>query len=82
MAGSAGVAVLIVAAVPDRALATAALLVMAAGTAIAMSLVSAAVGRAFAAATAARAFRRVVPVLGAAAWLFGTWYAAAALLAL
>jgi hypothetical protein len=62
--------------------ATAALLVMAAGTALSMSLLSAAIGRAFTAAAANRAFRRAVPVLGVAACLFGTWYAAAALLAL
>jgi ABC-type nickel/cobalt efflux system permease component RcnA len=82
LAGSAGVAVLIVAAVPDRATAVAALLVMVAGTALSMSLVSAAIGRAFTAAAARRAFGRAVPALAGAACLFGVWYAAGALLAL
>ena len=79
LAGSAGVAVLIVAAVPNRGLATAALLVMAAGTALSMALLSAAFGRIFTAAAARRAYGRAVPVLGLAACVFGTWYALAAL---
>ena len=79
LAGSAGGAVLIGAAVPNRGLATAALLVMAAGTALSMALLSAAFGRIFTAAAARRAYGRAVPVLGLAACVFGTWYALAAL---
>lgn len=82
LAGSAGVAVLIVAAVPNRGLAVAALLVMVVGTALSMSLLSAAFGRLFTAAASRRMFARVVPGLGLAACVFGAWYAAAALLSL
>jgi ABC-type nickel/cobalt efflux system permease component RcnA len=82
LAGSAGVAILIVAAVPNRTTAVAALLVMVVGTALSMSLISAAIGRAFTAAGARRAFSRGVPALAAASCLFGVWYAASALLAL
>lgn len=80
MAGSAGVAVLIVAAVPDRLTAAVALTVMAFGTMLSMALLSAGFGRAFGAAAARRAFARGVPALAAAACVFGVWYAAAALL--
>ena len=82
LAGSAGVAVLIVAAVPDRALATAALLVLVAGAAVSMAAASALMGRAFTAAAASQGFHRTVPALAGAACLFGVWYAAGALLAL
>jgi ABC-type nickel/cobalt efflux system permease component RcnA len=82
LAGSAGVAILIVAAVPNRTMAVAALLVMVVGTALSMSVLSAAIGRAFTAAGARRAFNRGVPALAGAACLFGVWYSATALLAL
>jgi high-affinity nickel permease len=82
LAGSAGVAILIVAAVPNRTMAVAALLVMVVGTAVSMSIISAAIGRAFTAAGARRAFNRSVPALAAAACLFGVWYSATALLSL
>jgi ABC-type nickel/cobalt efflux system permease component RcnA len=82
LAGSAGVAILIVAAVPNRTTAVAALLVMVVGTALSMSLISAAIGQAFTAAGARRAFNRGVPALAAASCLFGVWYSASALLTL
>ena len=82
MAGSAGVAVLIVAAVPDRALAVAALLVMVAGTTLSMTVLSAAFGRLFTTAAARRMLVRSVPALAGLACVFGLWYAAVALLAL
>jgi ABC-type nickel/cobalt efflux system permease component RcnA len=78
-AGSAGVAVLIVAAVPDRLLAVVALVVLAVGTAISMTMLSAGVGRVFALAGARRAFASAIPALGSAGCLFGLWYAAEAL---
>jgi hypothetical protein len=78
-AGSAGVAVLLVAAVPDHALAVVALLVLAGGTAVSMALLTAAFGRVFTAAAARRAFARAVPALAGCALAFGTWYAAVAL---
>jgi hypothetical protein len=82
LAGSAGVAILIVAAVPNRTTAVAALFAMVVGTAVSMSVISAAIGRAFTAAGARSAFNRGVPALAAAACLFGVWYSATALLAL
>jgi high-affinity nickel permease len=82
LAGSAGVAVLVVAGSASRTTAAAALLVMVVGAALSMSLFSAAIGRAFTAAFARRAFVRAVPALGGGACLFGIWYAAGALLAL
>ena len=82
MAGSAGVAVLLVAAVPNRATAVGALLVMCAGTTLSMTMLSAAFGRAFTAAAARRRLLRAVPALAGAGCLFGLWYAATALLTL
>ena len=82
LAGSAGVAVLIVAAVPSRPLAAAALLVMVVGTTVSMTFMSGLVGRLFSFAGARRAFTASIPALGAAALVFGVWYAAAALFSL
>ena len=81
-AGSAGVAVLLVAAVPDRALAATALLVLAGGTALSMALLSAAFGRAFSAVSARRPLTRAIPIFAVTALVFGAWYSAAALLSL
>jgi ABC-type nickel/cobalt efflux system permease component RcnA len=79
MAGSAGVAVLVVAAVADRRLAVAALIVLVAGCAVSMTLLSALVGRVLGAARVRRRFTAAIPALGSAACLFGLWYAAVAL---
>jgi high-affinity nickel permease len=79
MAGSAGVAVLIIAAVPSRAIAVGALLVMCAGTLLSMTVLSAAFGRVFTAAAARRHLIRVVPALAGLGCLFGLWYAVSAL---
>ena len=81
-AGSGAVAVLIVAAVPDRAVAMLALLVLAAGTALSMTLLSALVGRVLGAAAARRLLTRAIPALGSIACVFGVWYLAAALTSL
>lgn len=75
MAGSAGVAVLIVAAVPDRTLAVVALLVLVAGCALSMTLLSALVGRVLSLASARRLLTAAIPALGSFACLFGAWYA-------
>jgi high-affinity nickel permease len=77
-AGSAGVAVLLIAAVPRTTLACVALVVLVAGCALSMALLSAAVGGALGAATARRRLARAIPVLGSAALAFGAWYAVAA----
>jgi ABC-type nickel/cobalt efflux system permease component RcnA len=81
MAGSGGVAVLLVAAVPDRRLAVLALLVLVGGTALSMTLMSAVIGRVLGAATARRRLAAAVPVLASSACLFGAWYAVGAALA-
>jgi ABC-type nickel/cobalt efflux system permease component RcnA len=78
MAGSGGVAVLLVAAISDRALALTALLVLVAGCALSMTILSGLVGRILGAATARRRFGAAIPALGSAACLFGLWYAAVA----
>ena len=77
--GSAGVAVLLVAAVPGAAAATAALTVLAAGTAISMTAVTALFGHALAAGPLPRRFELAAPVLGGFSLLFGLWYGLAAL---
>jgi hypothetical protein len=79
MAGSGGVALLLVAAISDRVLAVAALLVLVAGCALSMTLLSALVGRVLGAGAARRRFTAAIPALGAAALAFGLWYAAIAL---
>jgi high-affinity nickel permease len=79
MGGSAGVGVLLLAAIHDRLLAVAALGIFAAGTAVSMALLSTGVGLTLASAPVRRSFSRVAPALGAASLLFGVWYALGAL---
>ncbi len=79
MAGSGGVAVLLIAAIPSTALACVALVLLVAGCAVSMTLMSALVGRALGAADARRRFARAIPVLGSVALAFGGWYLVAAL---
>jgi high-affinity nickel permease len=77
MGGSAGVGVLLLAAIPSRTVAVAALLVLALFTAVSMTIVT----TGFGAALGARGTRTVVatvPALGVASLAFGAWYAAAA----
>ena len=75
IAGSGGVAVLLVAATPDRGRAVLALGVLVLGTAVSMTLLSALVGRILSAAPARRTLSVAIPALGSAACLFGLWYA-------
>jgi high-affinity nickel-transport protein len=77
--GSAGVGVLLLAAIPSHPLAIAALALFAACTAVSMASVSTGFGMALARASALRAFAAAVPVLGLASLAFGTWYALGAL---
>lgn len=81
VAGSAGVTVLLLAAVSDRLLAAAALAVLAAGTAASMTLLSSGLGSLLSSAEGRRSFAHAAPALGVLAAAFGTWYAAVALLA-
>jgi ABC-type nickel/cobalt efflux system permease component RcnA len=78
-AGSGGVAVLLIAAIPGTLLACLALLVLVAGCALSMTLLSAAAGSALAAAGRRRRLVRAIPVLGTLALVFGAWYLAVAL---
>jgi ABC-type nickel/cobalt efflux system permease component RcnA len=77
--GSAGVSVLVLAAVPDRAEATAALAVLAAGTAISMALLSSAFGYAITRGPVLTRMLAVAPAMGFAALAFGGWYTLGAL---
>jgi high-affinity nickel permease len=75
MGGSAGVGVLLLATIHNRAVALAALALFAACTAISMTLLSTGFGRTLSSRVIARSFERVAPVLGLASLAFGVWYA-------
>jgi ABC-type nickel/cobalt efflux system permease component RcnA len=76
--GSAGVGVLLVAAVPGDAAGLAALVVLALGTAASMAAVSAAFGYGLARGPLLRRFERAAPVFGTLSVAFGAWYGLAA----
>jgi ABC-type nickel/cobalt efflux system permease component RcnA len=73
--GSAGVGVLLVAAMPGSAERVAALAVLALGTAVSMACVTAGFGYALARGPMVRSFERAAPVLGTLSLAFGLWYA-------
>ena len=75
MAGSAGVGVLLLAALPARSEAVAALVVLAVGTALSMAVLSYALGRVL---TRGPRFD-FAPAMGALTCAFGAWYVLAAL---
>jgi ABC-type nickel/cobalt efflux system permease component RcnA len=72
--GSAGVAVLVVAAVPGTGASIAALAVLALGTALSMTAVTALFGGALAAGRVRQRFEAVAPVLGGCSLAFGLYY--------
>jgi hypothetical protein len=72
--GSAGVGVLLLAAIPHRGVALIALGLFAFCTAVSMAALSTGVGMTLATASAQRCFVRVAPAFGAASLLFGLWY--------
>jgi len=76
--GSAGVGILLLAAIPSETVAVASLVLLALFTAVAMSLVTVGFGRTLSARPVASAANAVVPALGVASLAFGIWYAAAA----
>jgi hypothetical protein len=76
--GSAGVGVLLLAAIPSETVAVASLLLLAAFTAVSMAVVTAGLGRALSWPPFAAASAVTIPALGGASLLFGVWYAAAA----
>jgi hypothetical protein len=77
--GSAGVGVLLVAAIPSHALALAALALFAICTALSMAVLSSGFGRALASVRVHRSFDRLAPVVGLASLAFGVWYGLGAL---
>lgn len=77
--GSGGLTLLLLSTISDKAEATGALLLFAAGTAVSMALLSTAFGLAIAGGPIARNFERVAPVLGFMSMAFGAWYALGAL---
>ncbi|MEA2227093.1 MAG: hypothetical protein QOF04_723 [Solirubrobacteraceae bacterium] len=79
--GSAGVGVLLLAAIPDHVEGVVALAVFAAFTAMSMALASTSLGWALSRGTAVRGYARIAPALGMASLAFGVWYALGALAA-
>jgi cytochrome c biogenesis protein CcdA len=77
--GSGGLTLLLISTISDKAQATGALLLFAAGTAVSMALLSTAFGLVIAGGPIARNFERVAPVLGFLSIAFGVWYALGAL---
>ncbi len=75
LGGSAGVAVLVLATIPERAEAVAALGVLALGTALSMTMLSSALGQAIARGPALRRMLALAPSLGVVTLAFGGWYA-------
>jgi ABC-type nickel/cobalt efflux system permease component RcnA len=78
MGGSAGIGVLLLAAIPSETVAVASLVLLSLFTAISMTVLTAGFGLTLTTRPVAAASRRLVPALGAASLLFGIWYAAAA----
>src|SRR5215203_1395243 len=77
--GSGGLTLLLISTISDKAQATGALLLFAAGAAVSMALLSTALGLVIAGGPIARNFERVAPVLGVLSMAFGAWYALGAL---
>jgi high-affinity nickel permease len=78
MGGSAGVGVLLLAAIPSTTVAVASLVVLALFTAVSMTIVTTGFGITLGSAPVAAAFNGVAPLVGFASLAFGLWYAAAA----
>ncbi len=79
MGGSAGVGVLLLAAIHDHTVAVLALGLFAFFTAVSMALLSTGLGLTLSREPVRRCFDRIAPALGAASLLFGVWYALGAL---
>jgi high-affinity nickel permease len=78
MGGSAGVGVLLLAAIPSETVAVASLLLLALFTAVSMTIVTAGFGLTLSARPVATAAVAAIPAIGVASLAFGLWYAAAA----
>jgi high-affinity nickel permease len=79
LGGSAGVTLLLVAAIPSHVAATIALVVFALATALAMAVLSAGFGTAIASRAVANRLEAAVPLLGLSSFAFGAFYALAAI---
>lgn len=79
MGGSAGVGILLLAAIHNRAVAVIALALFAFFTAVSMALLSTGFGLTLSSDRARRSFNRIAPALGVTSLLFGAWYALSAL---
>jgi ABC-type nickel/cobalt efflux system permease component RcnA len=79
LGGSAGVGILILAAIHNRAVALLALALFAFFTAVSMALLSTGFGLTLSSEPVRRSFNRIAPALGMASLLFGVWYALGAL---
>jgi hypothetical protein len=78
MGGSAGVGVLLLAAIPSTTVAVTSLVVLALFTAVSMTIVTSGFGATLSSRPVAATFHGVAPAIGAASLAFGFWYAAAA----
>jgi len=78
MGGSAGVGVLLLAAIPSETVAVVSLLLLALFTAASMAIVTAGFGLTLSARPVSSAAAAAVPAVGVASLAFGLWYAAAA----
>lgn len=78
MGGSAGVGVLLLAAIPSETVAVASLLLLALFTAVSMTIVTAGFGRTLSIRPISNAVAVTVPAIGFLSLAFGIWYAAAA----
>jgi high-affinity nickel permease len=78
MGGSAGVGVLLLAAIPSEELALVALVVLAVFTAVSMTIVTTGFGALLSLRSVAGSLATAAPVLGTLSLAFGVWYAAAA----
>lgn len=76
--GSAGVSILILAAIESTTLAVLSLVVLAVFTAVSMTIITAGYGMTLVSRPVRAAFQGVAPILGVASLAFGFWYAAAA----
>jgi ABC-type nickel/cobalt efflux system permease component RcnA len=79
MGGSAGVGVLLLATLPGQAEATAALVVLAFGTALSMAVLSSTFGYAITRGPALRRMLAFAPAMGTLTLVFGAWYSLGAL---
>ena len=78
MGGSAGVAVLLLAAIPSETIAVASLLVLALFTAVSMTIVTSGFGWTLSLRPVASTVTAAIPAIGIVSLAFGLWYSAAA----